>query len=101
MNKNSKFLFVGLTLLLLLVSVGSISAVDNDSSTTILSDDVVSANHDTISSNTQKVVETSQIESTTNKDVKKTNKNLTKKTTQTDNRQNASAILPSSNSMYR
>ncbi|WP_304123405.1 hypothetical protein [Methanosphaera cuniculi] len=80
MNKNNKFLFVGLTLLLLLISVGNITAADNDSTTTSISDDTaISTNHDTISS-TQKVVETSQ----TNKDVKKTNKNLTKKTTQTD-----------------
>ena len=82
MNKNGKFLFVGLTLLLLLVSVGSITAADNDSTTTILSDNVESANHDTITSNTEKIVETSQKLET--KDVKKTNKNLTKKTTQTD-----------------
>ena len=34
MNKNSKYLFLGLTLLILLISVGSISATDNTPSTT-------------------------------------------------------------------
>ena len=34
MNKNSKYLFLGLTLLILLISVGSISATDNTTSTT-------------------------------------------------------------------
>ena len=34
MNKNSKYLFLGLTLLILLISIGSISATDNTTSTT-------------------------------------------------------------------
>lgn len=93
MNKNRAFLFVGLTLLLLLVSVGSITAVDNDSTTTLSEDSAISTNHDTITSSTQKVVETSQIESITNKDVKKTNKNQTKKVTQTDKQTKKSDTL--------
>lgn len=37
MNKNSKYLFLGLTLLILLISIGSISATDNTTSTTKIS----------------------------------------------------------------
>ena len=75
MNKNSKFLFVGLTLLLLCISIGAISAADiNDTTTTSLSDNTADNTHDIISS---KVIKTSE-------DIKTTNKNPTKKTKQAD-----------------
>ena len=74
MNKNSKFLFVGLTLLLLCISIGAISATDINDTTTSISDNTVDNTQDMISS---KIVKTSQ-------DVKTTNKNPTKKTKQAD-----------------
>ena len=75
MNKNGKFLFVGLTLLLLCISIGAISATDINDTTTI-SDDTTNC-QDIISS---KDITSQKIETTTNKDVKKTtNKNQEKK----------------------
>ena len=74
MNKNIKFLFVGLTLLLLCISIGAISAVDINDTTTSISDNTADNTQDMISS---KVIKTSQ-------DVKTTNKNQAKKTKQAD-----------------
>ncbi|WP_304123630.1 hypothetical protein [Methanosphaera cuniculi] len=74
MNKNGKFLFVGLTLLLLCISIGAISAVDINDTTTSISDNTADNTHDIISS---KVIKTSE-------DVKTTNKNPTKKIKQAD-----------------
>ena len=85
MNKNSKFLFLGLTLLVLLVSVGAVSAVDSDNIQDSISDNTALSTSNDVSTN--KVLEdTKKVE--TSKDVKKTsqkteNKNITK-TTKTD-----------------
>ena len=81
MNKTSKFLFLGLTLLILLVSVGAISATDSDNSQ-VLSDDNTDIIHET---NTEKLVDNTKKVETQNKNIKKSeNKNVTKKITKTD-----------------
>ena len=79
MNKNSKYLFLGLTLLILLISVGSISATDNTTSTTEqisttdTPDDVVTTSNPKIE---DKKIETKKINS---KEETKTIKQTTKK----------------------
>lgn len=79
MNKNSKFLFVGLTLILLFISIGAISATDINDTTTISDDNTNSQN--IISS---KDITSQKIETTTTKDVKKTTNKQAKKVKQAD-----------------
>ena len=83
MNKNSNFLFLGLTLLVLFVSIGEISAVDMDDSTNnIISDNTVDNSHDTLTNN-NKITSEKNFEVKSN--VKSVNKNATtQKTIKTD-----------------
>lgn len=79
MNKNSKFLFLGLTLLVLFVSIGAISAADMDDSTNnVISDNTADNSYDTLTTTSEKNIEVKS-------DVKSVNKNITtKKTIKTD-----------------
>ncbi|WP_303234832.1 beta strand repeat-containing protein [Methanosphaera cuniculi] len=90
MNKNSKYLFLGLTLLILLISIGSISATDNTTSTTKISttdtpNEVVTTSNPKIEDkkietkkiNSKKEIKT--IKTTTQKE--NTNKTVKKQTT--------------------
>ncbi|WP_303235216.1 Ig-like domain-containing protein [Methanosphaera cuniculi] len=78
MNKNSNFLFLGLTLIVLLISVGAISAIDSDNTQT-LEDDNTALSTDDVSMTT-KVLEKPKVSENTKKvETKKAeNKNTTK-----------------------
>ena len=79
MNKNSNFLFLGLTLLVLFVSIGAINAADMDDSTNnVISDNTADNSYDTLTTTSEKNIEVKS-------DVKSVNKNATtKKTIKTD-----------------
>ncbi|WP_308574888.1 hypothetical protein [uncultured Methanosphaera sp.] len=79
MNKTSKFLFLGLTLLILFISVGNISATDNTDTTTTMSDNIAQDIHNDMADE-KSVVKTT----VTTKKVNSENKNITKKTIKTD-----------------
>ena len=79
MNKTSKFLFLGLTLLILFISVGNISATDNTDTTTTMSDNIEQDIHNDMADE-KSVVKTT----VTTKKVNSENKNITKKTIKTD-----------------
>lgn len=57
MNKNSNFLFLGLTLLVLFVSIGAINAADMDDSTNnVISDNTADNSYDTLTTTSEKTL---------------------------------------------
>ena len=82
MNKNTKFLFLGLTLLILLVSISSINAT-NDINDNGISDTSINL-QDTSNSNITSTIKSSNIKDTKAEISKPINKNKTIKTTSKD-----------------
>ena len=80
MNNNSKILFLGLTLLILFISVGSISATNDTTTTTVSDDAAMNVQYDMIK-------EKSEIKTTTSEKIKEenpVNKNKTQKQIKTE-----------------
>ena len=80
MNNNSKILFLGLTLLILFISVGSISATNDTTTTTVSDDAAMNVQYDMIK-------EKSEIKTTTSEKIKEENplnKNKTQKQIKTE-----------------
>lgn len=81
MNKKSKILFLGLTLLILFISIGSISATNDTTTTTTVSDDA------TMNVQNDMIKEKSEVKTITSekmKEVNPVNKNKTQKQIKTD-----------------